>query len=285
MERDFKNSLCLATAIPFAFLLLPIAVPNAFLLIVFYRNPLRCFRKPFSVFLMFICAVDLFIGIVVCSGETMMRFLCAFSDQHILQEGNIAILLAYIGINSSILLVTGMSLDRFVAFGFPHFYLRKFKPWRLVFCNTILIFFSATFALLQLSGISMDVYRLIDQHIYATFPLCTTTLCYLGIFFILRKQSRIDLQRQMTLPSNQALHELRRVKLAQSEKKFATSSFFILLFLILSLLPCYAAIIIEVNCDSCGNQNWFYALRESCVMFLYLNSAVNPYACFNNSIN
>ena len=75
-----------------------------------------------------------------------------------------------------------MSVDRLAAVVFPHFYLRKVKPRKLVFCNTIIIIFSVIFASLQLSGITMDVYRLIDQHLHATFPLCTTTLCYLGIF-------------------------------------------------------------------------------------------------------
>ena len=63
-----------------------------------YRNPLRCFRKAFSVFLVFICAVDLFIGIVVCSGETLTRFLCAFGDQRIPQGGDILRILGYIGV-------------------------------------------------------------------------------------------------------------------------------------------------------------------------------------------
>ena len=89
MERDFEKSLCLGTGIYFLFLLCLISVPNGFILIVLYRNPLRCFRKAFSVFLVFIFAVDLFIGIVVCFGETLFRFLCAFGDQNIPKEGDI----------------------------------------------------------------------------------------------------------------------------------------------------------------------------------------------------
>ena len=61
------------------------------------------------------------------------------------------------------------------------------------------------------------------------------------------------------------------------ERKFATASFFILLFLILSLVPYFVAVIIEINCLSCGTQNWFFTFRELCVLFLFLNSAVNPF--------
>ena len=152
MERNFEKSLCLGTGISFLFLLCLISVPNGFILIVLYRNPLRCFRKAFSVFLVFTCAVDLFIGIVVCSGETLMRFLCAFGDQNIPQEGDILRILGYVGVNSSILLATAMSVDRFVAVIFPHFYRRKIKPRTLVLCNAGIVVFSSIFASLQLSG-------------------------------------------------------------------------------------------------------------------------------------
>ena len=262
MERDFEKSLCLGTGISFLFLLILISVSNGFILIVLYRNPLRCFRKAFSVFLVFICALDLFIDIVVCSGETLMRFLCAFGDQNIPQEGDILRILGYIGVNSSILLATAMSVDRFVAVIFPHFYHRKIKPRTIVLCNAAIVVFSSIFASLQLSGISIDVYHLIDQHLHETFPLSTTTLAYLGIFYFLRKQSRVSLQNQPTLPNNTALHSRRREAVAKKEKRLAITSFFILLFLVISLVPLCVAIIIEVNCHSCGKQNWFSSLRR-----------------------
>ena len=61
------------------------------------------------------------------------------------------------------------------------------------------------------------------------------------------------------------------------ERKLALTSFFILLFLVLSLVPYFVAIIIEVNCHSWGKQNWFFPLRESCVVFLFFNSTVNSF--------
>ena len=206
-----------------------------------------------------------------------MRFLCALSHQNIPQDGDIVRILGYIGINSSILLVTAMSIDCFVAVVFPHFYRRKVQPKTLVLCNMGIVVFSSVFAFLQLADISVDVYRLIDQHLHATFPLSTSTLAYLGIFFILKKQSRVNLQKQTAMPNNATLHDMRRVKMAQMERRFATTSFFILLFLILSLVPYFVAVIIEINCLSCGAQNWFFTFRELCVLFLFLNSAVNPF--------
>ena len=278
MENHFAKQLCLGSGISFMFLSFLITVPNGFLLVVLYKNPLQCSRKAFPVFLVFIFAVDFFVGIIVCTGETVVRFLCAFSDQNIPRDGNILRVLGYIGINSSILLVTAMSVDRLAAVVFPHFYLRKVKPRKLVFCNTIIIIFSGIFASLQLSGITRDVYRLIDQHLHATFPLCTTTLCYLGIFLVLRKQSsRVVFQGRTALPGNPTLNEMRREKRAQIERKFTTTSFFILLFLILSLIPYFVAIIIAANCESCDKQKWHFAFIESCVVFLFLNSAVNPF--------
>ena len=137
------------------------------------------------------------------------------------------------------------------------------------------------FALLQLHpGISVEVYRNVDQYLHAVFPLSTSTLCYLGIFFALRKQSsRIGLQRKTVFatPGNLTLRDMRRVRRAQMERKFATTSFLILACLVVSLAPYFAAIIIASHCTSCGEQNWFSVLLESSVVFLFLNSAANPF--------
>ncbi|XP_073250446.1 melanocyte-stimulating hormone receptor-like [Porites lutea] len=281
MEIHFEKEICLGTGISFMILSFLIVVPNGIVLYALYRNPLRCFRKAFSVFLAFISGVDFFIGTVVCIGETTIRFLCAFGDHSLPQEGDILRIIGYAAINSSILLVTAMSVDRFKAVVFPHFHLRKVGPRKLVYFNTAMIIFSLIFALLQLHpGISVEVYRNVDQYLHAVFPLSTSTLCYLGMFFVLRKQSsRIGLQRQTAFatPGNLTLQDMRRVKRAQMERKFATTSFFILACLILSLTPYFVAIIIAAHCASCGEQNWFFVLVEASVTFLFLNSAANPF--------
>ena len=267
MEIHFEKEICLGTCISFMILSFLIVVPNGIVLYVLYRNPLRCFRKAFSVFLAFISGVDFFIGTVICTGGTTIRYLCAFGDYGLPKEGDIFLIVEYAAINSSILLVTAMSVDRFTAVVFPHFYLRKSSPRKLVYLNLAVIIFSIVFALLQLHrGISVEVYRNADQYLNAVFPLSTSTLCYLGIFFVLRKQSsRIGLQRQraFAMPSNLTLQDMRRVRRAQMERKFATTSFLILACLVVSIAPYFAAIIIASHCASCSEQNWFSLLLES----------------------
>ena len=277
MERAFEKSVCLGTAVAYAFLLFFISLPNGLILVALYRNPLRCFRKAFSVFLAFIAAVDLFNGVVACFGKVIIRFICAFGEGQISQEGDIITILEYTGVNSSILLVTAMTVDRFISVVFPHFYLHKVNPWKLVACNTTIVIFSSIFASLQLTGISIDVYVSIDIHLHTTFPLATCFSAYLGIFFVLRKRSRVDLQRQSCTLNNPELHDMRRLRVAQMERKLVTTSFFILLFLIISLVPYFAAILLEENCSGCGGKKWFLVLRESTIAFLYINSMVNPF--------
>ena len=277
MERAFEKSVCLGTAVAYVFFLFLISLPNGLILVALYRNPLRCFRKAFSVFLAFIAAVDLFNGVVACFGKVIMRFRCVFGEGRISQEGEIVTILEYTGVNSSILLVTAMSVDRFVSVVFPHFYLHKVKPRKLVACNTAIVIFSAIFASVQHTGISIDVYRLIDVHLHTTFPLVTCISAYLGIFFVLRKRSRVDIQRQAFMPNNSALHDMRRLRDAQMERKLITTTFFILLCLIISLVPYFAATLLEENCSGCGDKKWFFGLRESTITFLFINSMVNPF--------
>ena len=94
-----------ASGIAFLILLFLISLSNGFVLFVLLKNPLRCPRRAFSVFLAFICAIDLFVGVVVSSGEALTRFLCAFGDRGLRQEADVMRFLSYTGINSDILLV------------------------------------------------------------------------------------------------------------------------------------------------------------------------------------
>ena len=123
----------------------------------------------------------------------------------------------------------------------------------------------------------MDVYLLIDIHLHTTFPLVTMSLAYAGIFLVLRKRSRVDFQRGHGTPGNPTLRNLRRVNNAKKERKFATTSFLILLFLILSLVPYFITVILESACSSCRRKMWLIVFKESSVVFLFLNSVVNPF--------
>ena len=277
MELNFQKQLCLGSGIAFLILLFVISLPNGFVLFVLLKNPLRCPRKGFYVFLLFICATDLFVGLAVSSGEALMRFLCAFGDRGPPQEGDVVRVVSYIGINSSIMLVTTMSIDRFIAVVFPHTYREKLKPKTVVVVNICIVIFSSIFASIQLSDISLHVYLTIDLHLHTTFPLCTTSIVYLRIFLFLKKQSRIVLQKQITVPVGSSLNDRRQERESKLERKICSTSFVIVLFLILSLVPYFTITTVEIHCESWSKQNWFLALKESCIVFLHLNSVINPF--------
>lgn len=277
MGPHFEKSVCLASGISFSLLALLITVFNGVTVIALYRDPLRRFRKTFSVFLVFIAAMDLFVGIVVSPAEAVIRLLCAFGDNSSPKEGDIPRILGYIGVNSSILLATAMSVDRLVSVVCPHFYLRKVRPKSIVFCNATIVVLSSIFASLQLADVSLDVYVLVDIHLHTTFPLVTTILAYTGIFIALKKsRSRIDFQRHSSVPDNPTLRDLRRVKNTQKQQRYATTSFLILFFLIICLVPYFVVILIEADCDGCHEQKWWLILKVTSEIFLFVNSTVNP---------
>ena len=277
MEHYFEKQVCLGSGIAYVILLFMISVPNGFVLFVLLKNPLRCPRRSFSVFIASICATDLFLGLVVSSGEALTRFLCAFGDRGLPQEGGVMNVLSYIGVNSSILLVTALSIDRFIAVVFPHTYRQKSKPKTVVVVNLCIVIFSSIFASIQLSDISLHLYLTIDLHLHTTLPLCTTSMAYLGIFFFLKKQSRIVRQQQITVQMGSSLNERRQESEGKMERKFATTSFVILVFLIVSLIPYFTITIVEIHCESCSKQHWFLVVKESCIVFLFLNSFINPF--------
>ena len=169
------------------------------------------------------------------------------------------------------------SFVRFIAVVFPHTYRQKSKPKTVVVVNVCIVIFSSIFASIQLSDVSFDVYLKIDLHLHTTFPLCTTSIAYLAIFLFLKKQSRIVRQKQITVAMSSSLNERRQERESKTERKFATTSFLILLFLILSLIPYFAIATVEIHCESCSGQDWFLAVKESCIVFLFLNSVINPF--------
>lgn len=276
MEPHFEKKVCLGSGILFLFLLFMISLPNGVILVVLYRNSLRCFGRAFSAFLGFICATDLFVGLVVCFAEALMRLLCAFGAESIPREGSIVSILECIGITSSIMLVTAMSIDRFIAVAFPHKYRQKSKPKTVVIISTFIILFSIAYAFLQLSNISMKLYHSIDLHLHTTFPLSITAVAYLGVFHFLKKQSRVSFQNEITMPNNSNVNDIQHESRTKVERKFAVTAFFILLLLAATLIPYFAIVTVDIYCESCGKQNWFVALRKSCILFLFLNSASNP---------
>ena len=235
--------------------------------------PFVASEKHFSVFLIFISAVDLFVGIVVCSAEALMRLRCAFGDNPPPTEGDFPIIVEYIGVNSSILLVTSMSVDRFVSVVCSHFYLLKVRPKHLVFCNVIIVVSSSIFASLQLV---MCLWMFTFSRFSFTHTLIATTMAYSGIFITLWKsRSRVDLQRQSSIPNNRVLRDIRRVQNFQKQHRCATTSFLILFCLITCLIPYFVVILIEANCDSCHEQKWLLILRVTSEIFLSVNSTIN----------
>ena len=67
---------------------------------------------------------------------------------------------------------------------------------------------------------------------------------------------------------------MRTITRVKREWKFVTTAFLILLFLIISLIPYFASILVEADCSGCRGQKWLIALRESSVVFLFLNETV-----------
>ena len=80
------------------------------------------------------------------------------------------------------------------------------------------------------------------------------------------------------MPSNPTLLDRRRLKTAQMERKIATTSFLILRFLIISIIPYFIAVLLhQTVVVAVVKLKWLFALRESLVVFLFLNSAINPF--------
>ena len=76
---------------------------------------------------------------------------------------------------------------------------------------------------------------------------------------------------------NAELHAMQRLQRVRMERKFALTSFFILLFLVLSLIPYFIVSALEARCHDCQDRKWFFVFKESCFLFLFINLMVNSF--------
>lgn len=118
------------------------SVANGLLLIVLYKDPLKCFRKPIVVYITTLALLDLQSGSVTGPGVTFNYILCSLGrdDSASLERPKFAAISAEFTICTANLLAMLLSFERLCAVAFPILYRRKASIRRslilVAFCYT-----------------------------------------------------------------------------------------------------------------------------------------------------
>lgn len=244
---------------------------NGLLLFVLFRDPLKCFRKPFAVLITGLATTDFLVGAIGDTTSAKNEFYCVKNEDG---ETIFYHIMDYFIDNSASVLVLALSVDRLLAVAFPFFYRYTVKKTHSAIAVMMVWIYCLVFSLIQLTEISKDIYETIDVHLHVTFALTATGIIYGVVYFIIRKRRKsFPFSEDSASSKNTAEH----LKSLQREKEFAFTAFLILVILVMTQLPYLVMTTIEANCDSCQNTSWYFVCHKFSDFLLCGSAIGNPF--------
>ena len=243
---------------------------NGLLLFVIFRDPLKCFRRPFAVLITGLATTDFLVGAIGDTTSAKNEFYCVKNEDG---ETYFDWIMDYFIDNSATVLVMALSVDRLIAVAFPIYYRCSVKKTHSAITVLIIWVYCLAFSLLQLTDIPEEIYDTIDVHIHITFALSATGVIYFVIYwFMIRKRRNLFPGEEV---SGQTVEKnLRNLK---REKEFAYTAFRILLALVFTQIPFLVMTKIESNCQSCVETSWFFVCKKFADFLLRISSIINPF--------
>lgn len=241
---------------------------NGLLLFVIFRDPLKCFRRPFAVLITGLATTDSLVGAIGDTTSAKNEFYCVKNEDG---ETYFDWIMDYFIDNSATVIVLALSVDRLIAVAFPIYYRCTVKKTHSAVTVLAIWVYCLAFSLLQLSDIPEAIYDAIDVHIHITFALSATGVIYFMIYYIIRK--RRNLFPGEELSGQKAEKHLRNLK---REREFAYTAFLILLALVFTQIPFLVMTKIESNCESCVETSWYFVCKKFADFLLCVSSIANP---------
>ena len=243
---------------------------NGSLLFVIFKDPLKCFRRPFAVFITGLAVTDFLVGAIGDTTSAKNEFYCVKNEEG---ETYFDWIMDYFIDNSATVLVMALSVDRLIAVAFPIYYRCSLKKTHSAITLLIIWVYCLAFSLLQLTDIPEEIYDTIDVHIHITFALSATGVIYCMIYwFMIRKRRNLFPSEEVS--GQKVEKNLRNLK---REKEFAYTAFLILLALVFTQIPFLVMTKIESNCQSCVETSWFFVCKKFADFLLCISSIVNPF--------
>ena len=231
-------------------------IGNTLLLAAVCKTP--TLHSPSTVFLCSLAVSDLLVGLVAqpvyIANELTSDLL--YTIRNIMSSASVGV---------SLLTMTAMSVDRFLALHYQMRYPNLMTTRRAVHTSAVLWFISFLIRLCSLWKISIYYFALIFTIVSCLF---SSTLFYFGIFRIVRQhQLQIHAQLQVVESFN-AENKLNM----QRSKKSAINTFIYYIVMIL----CYIPLFTSVSIASISLANWSKAwiIAETVA---FMNSSINPF--------
>ena len=242
---------------------------NGLLLFVIFKDPLKCFRRPFAVLITGLAITDFLVGAIGDTTSAKNEFYCVKNEDG---ETSFDHVMDYFIDNSATVLVVALSIDRLLAVAFPMFYRYSIKTTHSAIAVAAIWFYCLVFSLIQLSDVPEDIYNTVDVHLHVTFALAATAIIYCVVFLMIRKRRKLFPGEETT--SQKGEHHLKNLK---RERELAFTAFLILLVLVLTQIPYLVLTTIKSNCEKCLKTTWYFVSHRFSDFLLCLSSIANPF--------
>lgn len=274
MANDVKVPICIAGMVLLVVFCTVASVANGLLLIVLYKDPLKCFRKSIVVYIAALALLDFLSGCVTGPGVINNYILCALGREvsASLNGTKFAAIPAEFTICTANLLALLLSFERLCAVAFPILYRRKSSVRRSLFCVGCVVVYTLTFSLSALAGPRWRRTPL-RFHMNTTVPFIALIAVNIALVFAIRWQNR---KTQCLLEGLEGSSNSTASKRRQKEKALTVTTQLVVTCFVISLLPYLTFMFTDLYFPEYREQDWFFACRRLFIPFVYLNPATNP---------
>lgn len=219
-------------------LLAAVTIPtNILLLVMVYMDPLKCFNKPTTPFIVGLAVADLLTGLTAEPFFAVYYYFRYFNagivNKDISNLYRAGQFFTTVAISSSFLIVLVLSWSQFIAVAFPHRYSTLVTRRRATICVIAIWLYFIAFSLLQFTNIDMTKYLLVDLILH---PTLISLVLLITIVFLYRSFQR-EIRRKKTLFQHKSQQDGRSHRRNNVERQFTIVTIYLAGIILASALP------------------------------------------------
>ena len=263
------SHLCFVTASSSIFITVFATAGNSLVVLAVFVNPNRDMRTPFCYFIANLSIADLIVGLITGSMSTIYHI---FQALNMTDESfrTVMIVAFFVSCTISLLSLTALAMERYLAIMHPAIYRTKLSPVRASLISVLVWILSILLSMIYFS-VQYNTYRFIFANTALLFTIVVLIFTNAKILKYLRHQ----MQQWDTLHESTEENLIMK-QLMMWEKKMTKTLVIVMLLFLASYLPSCVFIYIINFCTDCDCV-FIHWIRDIQFLLIMANSAVNPF--------
>ena len=274
-DFDIYYEIDVASIVVMLFLAVVTVISNGAFLWTFYKDPLKCLRKPSAIFISGLTSANFVSGLIVEPSFVAFYFRHFLSHSaEFLQYFSVAQLFAFMTTTTSFLVTLALAIVQYLLIKFPNSYQKIVSPVSAFVGVLSIWIYSLIFGLIPLmSTVNRFAYVLTNLVLHIMIPTVLLVILYIAIYLEFRSRFQVNSDRRMEI--QQASFQLTESEeqRRKAEKDFAVGTFILTFVLIILVWP-FCVSLYMVNC--CFTVRTALAVRIA-QLFLLCKFAVDPF--------